>query len=154
VYSRGAHAPPTIIEYETDYGALGEYLKASGIEIRSLVVRFTGLYDTVASYGVVHSNDTRELGLDAVRYSVHVLQLAADDEHRSNFRLTNINSKGSLEKFLPGVHSDVGGGYVDGSDEEIKLNYTITSLAALKKDRDFLVEQGWYLPTEITLDNL
>lgn len=152
VYSGGRHAPPTIIEYDTDYGALGEYLKAKGIEIRSLVVRFTGLYDTVASYGVVHSNDTRELGLDAVRYSVHVLQLAADDEHRSNFRLTNINSKGNLEKFLPGVHSDIGGGYVDGSDEEIKLNYTITSLPALKKDRDFLVEQGWYLPTEITLD--
>ncbi len=152
VYGGNPHAPPTIIKYDTDYGALGEYLQAAGIEIRSLVVRFTGLYDTVASYGVVHSNDTRDLGLDAVRYSVHVLQLAADDEHRANFRLTNINSKGSLERFLPGVHSDIGGGYVDGSDEEIKLNYTITSLPALEKDRKFLIDQGWYLPGEITLD--
>ena len=154
VYSAGTQAPPTIIEYKTDYGALGEALKAKGIEIRSLVVRYTGLYDTVASSGVVHSNDTRELGLDAVRYSLHVLQLAADDEHRANFRLTNINSKGSLEKFLPGVHSDIGGGYTDKSDEDVRLNYTITNLNDLENDRDFLIEQGWYLPGEITISKL
>jgi len=151
VYTNGTQAPPTIITYDTDYGALGEALKANGIEIRSLVVRFTGLYDTVASFGVIHSNDTRELGLDAVRYSVHVLQLAAADEHRANFRLTNINSKGSLERFLPGVHSDIGGGYIDGADENVKLNKS-GWLPTLEKDRDYLIEQGWYKPHQITVD--
>jgi len=145
------------IKYETYYGALGEALESKGIKMRTLRVRYTGLYDTVASFGlpiIQHSNNTRMLGLGAVRHSAHVLQLAADDEHRTNFSLTNIKSKGSLEKFLPGVHADIGGGYTDDYSEEIVLNYArhfIDNLSDLKKDRDYLIEQGWYEPGEITL---
>jgi len=171
VYSAGGHAPPTIITYKTDYGALGEALKANGIEMRSLVVRFTGLYDTVASVGlpIEHASNTRTLGLDAVRYSTHVLQLAAADEHRKNFTLTNINSKGSLERFLPGVHSDIGGGYIDGDNEEIDYTGEVDGnvdeilkkgvpinksnwIPTLEQDRNYLIEQGWYKPDQITID--
>lgn len=146
---------PVIIKYEVDYGALGEHLAENGIEIRRLVVRFAGLFDTVASYGVIHYNDTKELNLTAVSKARHTLQLAADDEHRSNFRLTNINSAGSRgkEKFLPGVHSDIGGGYVDNANETVLLNYNSTDLESLKKERKLLIAQGWFKPNEITVVN-
>lgn len=81
--------------------------------VNELKVRFAGLYDTVASFGVIHLNDTWELSLDAVKDADQVVHLAAAEEHRVNFRLTSIGSVGKrgLELYLPGVHSDIGGGY-------------------------------------------
>ena len=84
-----------------------------------LSVSFAGLFDTVASLGLYHGNDVRELDLDAVRHVTgRVVHLAAADEFRDNFSLTNINSaKNRVEVFLPGAHSDIGGGYRDSADE-------------------------------------
>ncbi|WP_299888175.1 DUF2235 domain-containing protein [uncultured Lacinutrix sp.] len=145
----------TTIKYEVDYGALGENLKDNDIKVKRLVIQFAGLFDTVASLGVSHDNNTAELKLNAVKKSLHTLQLAADDEHRANFRLTNINSTGNrgIEKFLPGVHSDIGGGYIHEADEEVRLDYTLSNLNDLEQERLFLIEQGWFLPGEITVSN-
>lgn len=142
-----------IIYYEVDYGALGEHFGESFLEeVRlPLCIRFVGLYDTVASYGVKHSNDTRDLHLNAISKAHNILQLAAADEHRVNFRLTNINSAGSrgTEKFLPGVHSDIGGSYVDGADEEVIVDQNYVGWGGLETERQKLIEAGWYQPSEI-----
>ncbi|WP_103867173.1 DUF2235 domain-containing protein [Aquimarina sp. I32.4] len=152
----GEYAPvtTTIIKYEDDYGPLGEFLKEKGVKVKTLVIHFAGLFDTVASLGLNHDNDTSELKLNAVKKSLKTLQLAADDEHRSNFRLTNINSTGNrgVEKFLPGVHSDIGGGYVHNADEEVRLDYGV-NLNTLRAERDFLIEQGWFKPKEIEVSD-
>ncbi len=140
--------------YKEDGGVLGEELAEKGITTRlKTVVRFAGLYDTVASFGLVHFNDTKQLHLDAVSKAGFTFQLAAADEHRANFRLTNIASAGKgKEKFLPGVHSDIGGGYTDKTDEEVTLDYAVYTLRALEEQRLKLIELGWYLPGEITID--
>jgi len=69
--------------------------------------------------------------------------------------LTNINSairgNGGMEKSLPGVHSDIGGGYVDGATESVRLDYS-GYLPSLRKERTHLIEQGWYRPSEIVVD--
>ncbi|BES69557.1 hypothetical protein RE428_05750 [Marinobacter nanhaiticus D15-8W] len=99
-------------------------------------IRFVGLFDTVA--GVVNvlrtdlsaSNDkTTPINLfldpNSVETAVH---LTAADECRENFALNSIsNPDGSLpehfrEISLPGVHSDVGGGYHDEQDEHVLLS--------------------------------
>lgn len=143
-----------IIKHEQSHGALGEHLSSQGITTRSLVVRFAGLYDTVASYGVRHSNDTRELDLTAVKKSLNALQLAAADEHRVNFILTNIDSaKGrGVEKFLPGVHSDIGGGYLDDWDENVTVDWD-TSLVDLREARQLLIDQGYFSSNELVIDD-
>lgn len=167
-FSRGAAAARNFIHeiskregliLGTNYGELGKQLESNGVEeVRSFSIRFTGLYDTVASHGyLLHVNDTFSLSLKAVAKSVHVLQLAADDEHRANFRLTNINSAGGVEKFLPGVHSDIGGGYTDNTHEKMILAYQSYILfsyfenRAMEKERKYLVEQGWYKEEELPI---
>ncbi|MDY8138333.1 DUF2235 domain-containing protein [Aquimarina sp. 2201CG5-10] len=153
----GEYAPvsTTFIYYDVDNGALGEFLKEKGIKVKMVIIHFAGLFDTVASLGISHDNNTAELKLNAVKKSLHTLQLAADDEHRANFRLTNINSTGNrgVEKFLPGVHSDIGGGYIHNSDEEVRLDYTLTNLNDLRREREFLIEQGWFKPNEIEVSD-
>jgi hypothetical protein len=76
---------------------------------------FLGLYDTVSSFGVNFTDDVKQLRLNLMNRVDRVVHLCAADEHRTNFALTDITSAGSkgVEIFLPGVHSDVGGGYLD-----------------------------------------
>ena len=130
-------------------------MDANGIEIKSLVVRFAGLYDTVASLGFSweHKNNTRMLHLEAVKKALHTLQLAAADEHRGNFILTDIRQTGGRGKefFLPGVHSDIGGGYKDNIDEEITLKEYKEGAINLQEERENLIEQGWFSDNEIYL---
>ncbi|MHA7059419.1 T6SS phospholipase effector Tle1-like catalytic domain-containing protein [Aquimarina sp. M1] len=143
------------VYWKVDHGALGEFLEEKGINVKMVVIHFTGLFDTVASLGLSHGNNTTQLKLNAVKKSQNTLQLAAADEHRSNFRLTDIRSTGNrgIEKFLPGVHSDIGGGYVDNSDEEVRLDYTVTNLNDLERERQLLIDQGWFQPNEITISD-
>jgi len=125
------------------------------IEPKNLKVRFVGLYDTVASEGISHSNDTYSLKLDAIgRPEVEkVIHLVSADEHRTNFSLTNINSVGGRGKqiFLPGAHSDIGGGYRDNTDESLKLNESF-SASELETDRRRLIEWGYYRDSEIQVE--
>jgi hypothetical protein len=141
---------------------LKERLEAKGLTVGEVVVKFVGLYDTVASYGMKHSNDTAELHLDAISVAEKVVQLAAAEEHRANFRLTNINSTGSRgrEIFLPGAHSDIGGGYADTEDEvewqlfDLDVIYlNKAERAAIERERRWLVASGWYLANELAETN-
>ena len=98
------------------------------VQPQAIKIHFVGLYDTVSTYGVlktalgIGSSNTISLNLDAITHAKQVIQLAAADEHREYFSLTNIRSARSngREIFLPGVHSDIGGGYRDaGSEKQI-----------------------------------
>jgi len=124
-------------------------LEEHGYDTTKVEVCFTGLFDTVSSHGISFSNDVRKLELDAVQHAKKVLHLAAAEEYRKNFSLTNIKSacgKGE-EYFLPGVHSDVGGSYHDNNSENFYL-YS-GSPAKVKADRATLIVEGWYREEEI-----
>jgi len=113
--------------------------------------RFAGLYDTVSAHGVVHRNDVWELSLNRMGLMTTCVQLAAADEHRDNFSLTNINS-GGTQHYLPGVHSDIGGGYNDGSSERLLLRETLNR-TTLENDRTFLITQGYFKDFEILIQD-
>ncbi len=144
---------PLIIQH----GYFGACLIANKITPKTVSFNFVGLYDTVAAYGMDHrgkevagvsliDGDTAQLGLDAVKKAYFILQLAADDEHRDNFDLTNIKRSGvkGLEFTLPGVHSDIGGCYVEMAEETVDLYKEEGSGEECKRFRKILIEEGWY----------
>lgn len=150
-----------------NHGYFGQCLIANGMyEVKKIAFNFVGLYDTVSSHGIYHGNDVTELGLDAIKKAKMVFQLSAADEYRENFDLTDIHSAGihGLELTLPGVHSDIGGSYLQNGKERSAVYgeiYTETytenretvphtkKAAAFKK---ILVEEGWYAPDELIFE--
>lgn len=139
---------------------LADKIRAKGFEIdkKNVRVEFVGLYDTVSSEGFNH-NDVSSLKLTAVDRSdvKTVIQLAAADEHRSNFALTTIESaigegKGGKEIFLPGAHSDIGGGYRNDIEENLVLNES-HDRSSLEEDRKYLLSQGWFTEEQIYIES-
>jgi hypothetical protein len=139
-------------------------LESRGFTVDSVTFKFVGIWDTVASYGTDHTNDTADLHLDAISIAQKVVHLASAEEHRTNFPLTDIASAGGNGKeiFLPGVHSDVGGGYTHNSSESdlqvFDYNTGVTGLSAaeramMARERAWLVDTGWYLPGEVEPTN-
>ena len=110
---------------------------------KNISVDFLGIYDTVASIGGVrlksYCNNTRDYGLyspslNKVNKTFHI---CAMDEFRSHFGLTDIGeeiTKSNGEIFLPGCHSDIGGGFVNG-DESFKVPYAFTIKSVLGKGK-------------------
>ncbi len=129
-------------------------------QIKSIEVRFAGLFDTVASHGIDHGNDTEGLHLTAVGSAKKIVHLTAADEYRENFPLTDISRVSEARKVelsLPGAHSDIGGGYnpveveenIQVFDEDI-INPLEQGAAnrRVRNDRNWLINQGWYFPDE------
>ena len=152
---------------EVKWGYFGKCLIENGVfEIGKVIFNFVGLYDTVSSHGFSHDNDVKDLGLDAIKKAKMVFQLSAADEYRENFDLTNINSAGlkGLELTLPGVHSDIGGSYLDCDHERSVVyaeiytetydeNYkNIPDPRKPKAFKDLLIEEGWYTEQELTIE--
>ncbi len=135
------------------YGYFGACLLKVGLQVKEIKFNFAGLYDTVASFGLDHrgnylaNSDAKQLYLDAVKKCNFTLQLASRDEYRENFSLTNINSCGlnGLELTLPGVHSDIGGGYVNGAEEiAFLLKDESYDFRQAKLLASFLIYEGWF----------
>lgn len=166
--------PGTHGDGEPTYCLIDDLTQNRGFSISNHKMPFIGLYDTVGSYRAYANplasieNDTEELKLDAVGLGPveKVVQLAAADEHRMNFPLTNINSAVNAGKgtqiFLPGAHSDVGGGYNDSSDRReeglVVFDFFSTSLVSTadirtrcNEVRDNLITLGWYNDAVIEL---
>jgi len=151
-FSRGATTARYAIHrlLKDEKNPIKKRLQVLGFDTSKVEVCFAGLFDTVSSHGISFSNDVRALELDAIKDAKKVLHLAAAEEYRKNFSLTNIKSascKGGEEYFLPGVHSDVGGSYHDDTDEDFYL-YS-GSPAKVKADMAALIAQGWYNEDEI-----
>ena len=135
-------------------------LKNSSYDITAdkVEIRFVGLYDTVASCGLTNSAwdlGTSLLKLDFIKHAAvkKVVQLAAADEHRHNFSLTTIASAGGkgTQVFLPGVHSDIGGGYPEREPDDFIIN-SADDKELLEQDRQALIAQGWYKPHQLVLE--
>lgn len=154
-FSRGAAGARNFIHEALkgdELDTIKTQMEDKGYKVKKVEVCFAGLYDTISAYGVVHWNDVSDLKLKAIRHAKKVIQLAAADEHRENFSLTNIQSAGfkGREIFLPGVHSDIGGSYNDKIIENQVIFDGEESAAA--EDRGQLIESGWYKEHEIELE--
>ena len=145
------------------YGLLGILLDQKGWLTDNVKVeaRFAGLYDTVPHHGFTQTNDIEDLGLDSINKANYVVHMVAADEHRYNFDLADISSvaktspdsgkKGGIELFFPGVHSDVGGSYVDGAPNiSYKINFS-SEMAFLTKEKEELIRQGWFSSQQISV---
>ncbi|WP_192551938.1 MULTISPECIES: T6SS phospholipase effector Tle1-like catalytic domain-containing protein [unclassified Pseudomonas] len=94
----------------------------------SINIGFIGLFDTVPSIaGWSNLGDVKspiatgiKLYLDR-RFFTDVVQLSARDECRANFALSRVKAD-HLEITLPGVHSDIGGGYRDEVEECVLIS--------------------------------
>ncbi|RKS27563.1 putative alpha/beta hydrolase family protein DUF2235 [Pseudomonas sp. WPR_5_2] len=89
---------------------------------------FIGLFDTVASVGglsnlgYIRSPATPGVKLYLMpKFFPNVLQLVARDEYRANFALNSV-APDHPQISLPGVHSDIGGGYRDDIEECVLLS--------------------------------
>ena len=141
----------------SQFGYFGASLIYKNIKPEKITFNFVGLYDTVASFGLIHSDDTTDLGLDAVKKAYFVLQIAADDEYRDNFDSTNIDSASvkGLQFTLPGVHSDIGGCYVNGLTENVDIYLDNgNNPGSGARFRQILINEGWYKPQQIWLEKL
>jgi hypothetical protein len=120
-------------------------LVQAGYELGQLEVQAVGLFDTVSAFGIAYidTSDVRSLHLDAVKQAKAVYHLAAAEEYRLCFSLTNIDSAVSAgngcQIFLPGAHSDIGGGYVP-NDSESKIVWTEDGSESIQ---EFLEIYGW-----------
>ncbi len=133
-FSRGAaaarHFANEIVRCKQ--GPLGEVLRSNpkgfsssfGSQYNSeIIMGFVGLFDTVPSVaGFTNMGDIKSpvapginLYLDR-KYFTDVVQLTARDEHRANFALSSV-VPAHPEIPLPGVHSDIGGGYREEVEE-------------------------------------
>lgn len=143
------------------YGFFGACLAAKGIEVKRIRFNFAGLYDTVAAYGLAqgsswfYGNDSDQLHLNAVSKAAFVFQIASADEYRGHFSLTNIASAGNrgLEVTLPGVHSDIGGGYVEGAEEKVMVFGAPTKWEC-QKMKQILIDEGWYDTNQLKIIQL
>ena len=145
------------------YGLLGILLDQKGWLKDNVKVeaRFAGLYDTVSHHGLFQDNDIEDLGLDSINKANYVVHMVAADEHRYNFDLADISSvaktspdsgkKGGIELFFPGVHSDVGGSYVDGAPNiSYKINFS-SEMDFLTKEKEELIRQGWFSSQQLSV---
>ena len=145
------------------YGLLGILLDQKGwlTDNVKVEIRFAGLYDTVPHHGFTQTDDIEDLGLDSINKANYVVHMVADDEHRYNFDLADISSvaktspdsgkKGGIELFFPGVHSDVGGSYVDGAPNiSYKINFS-SDMDFLTTEKEELIRQGWFSSQQISV---
>jgi hypothetical protein len=97
----------------------------------NITVRFVGIYDTVGSFGTPGDDDDPynfHLGKTKANYIYHI---TAQDELRKNFDLqslkrttaemlsfpTEVRKNWMVEEAMPGVHSDIGGGYSSSEEQ-------------------------------------
>ena len=121
-FSRGAAAARAFIYFALidKEENIKRRLQIKEFTVGEVKVQFSGLFDTVAAFGIWNDDDTEDLHLDAIKASTQVVHLVAKDEYRGNFPLTDISSRQGLGKeiLLPRAHSDIGGGYVNNMQEE------------------------------------
>lgn len=104
------------------------------------VVRFMGVFDTVAAIGFPNLDDDDKPVSDVVfencTISSHVaeaLHIVSLDDKRIAFMPTPMNKDSRVtEIWFPGAHSDVGGGFWYDGMSDISLEYMVKEL----KDRD------------------
>lgn len=79
-------------------------------------IRFLGIFDTVAALGVPFNDNNGDVNvhLKTAQVTGQIYHLVASEEYRLNFRLNRNWEGGGDYDFVPGAHSDVGGGSAQG----------------------------------------
>ncbi|MCV9929311.1 DUF2235 domain-containing protein [Flavobacterium sp. LS1R49] len=168
-YFRDANGHEVSSEYNNkklpSNGRLGYHLTEvkDPITFDQLIIRFAGLYDTVPHHGFAQWNDVKDLGLNSISKAKYTVHMVAADEHRANFNLVDIScitgKKGGgktdrgIELYLPGVHCDVGGSYVEGRSE-INGRMMVSPVmwgADLEKEQERLIAEGWFKKKELAI---
>ncbi len=139
-FSRGAaigRAFANDIYSRMDDGYYRQALSRDG-SCRSLRIRFMGLFDTVAAFGI----PTNEINIgydltidDRIGTVAHAIAL---NEHRAAFDLISIQSSERTadtsqyrqERAFIGAHSDIGGGYATGDLSDLALRWMHTQAVA------------------------
>lgn len=108
-----------------------------GLKWENINVDMLGIFDTVSSCGGLsidsYINNTTDYGLYSPTFNrvKNVMHLCALDEFRSHFAITDIGSAAETkgpEIFLPGCHSDIGGGYINREEDySVSVGRTIIS---------------------------
>ena len=100
-------------------------LESDGEERREIeVIEALGLWDSVASTGLVERIFAPKQNLDVSPGVQHVYHLVSIDENRIGFSPTLINPRENVtEVWFPGVHSDVGGSYQEAGLANIAFQY-------------------------------
>lgn len=127
-FSRGAAAARHFANrIQSEDPAIFRAIASAAGNLPLIRCRFIGLFDTVAAIATLangmdpHCADSGEVNL-ALRPGVaeHVFQIAAQHECRYNFALNSV-APAWPELSLPGVHSDIGGGYLPLIREDLFL---------------------------------
>lgn len=124
-FSRGAAMGRDFANRVSDRIADGRYLRL-GACVR---LRFLGLWDTVAQFGLAGSNDFAwRLAIPtSVAYTAHAVAL---NEHRLLFPAESIFGSPlagvRIERGFVGAHSDVGGSYAEGDLSDVALGWMHT----------------------------
>jgi len=108
---------------------VGPVLAAEFDWTESVSINFVGLFDTVAAIGDpmrghLSVGDAKNPGVNlhlSANCATKVVHLTAADEHRHNFSLNRVNTDFHEELVLPGVHSNLGGGYPPVMRERVLL---------------------------------
>jgi hypothetical protein len=155
-------------------GALVRAFERQGIPWpKKVTVRFVGLFDTVAGIADLGNLDLSAHDAETGRINVNlrpedadrVVQFAARDERRHNFSLNSLRGEsGSLpdhfsEWVLPGVHSDIGGGYPDRFRERVEVRPPLVvkgkdrrnpeasfEFSRMLQERALIKNEGWIGP--------
>jgi len=138
-YSRGAAISRMFLhQIARDF----EDLKPNGKSLDSPPpVRFLGLFDTVASFGVPWNDKEREFTVDIPEFVEHTFHAMALDETRETFGIERClgNRNKITEAWFRGGHGDIGGNatYVDRKGEksnrersDIALNWMLAKAKA------------------------
>ena len=168
------------------FGHLGTALLQAGlsrdlIDSMTVIVRFIGIYDTVASYDPTclllpnFRKKIEQLHLHEIGSPKKAVHFTAADEHRKNFALTRFSQvklRTGIERSFPGVHSDIGGSYnhdaltavelskekvqpdpIKGvsEKEEIDLQVTYTR-GGSQSLHDKLIAEGWYKKEQLAVE--
>lgn len=90
--------------------------------------------NNVSEYGM-YSTSSEYTHKDKIK---NILHICAMDEFRENFASTNVGEtvgSNAVEIYIPGCHSDIGGGYYDGDEEqEILLKKKVKKGSAIKDE--------------------
>ncbi|MDH5444440.1 MAG: DUF2235 domain-containing protein [Gammaproteobacteria bacterium] len=113
---------------------VNKYVPAIGE--KSKVVRFLGVFDTVASIGVPNLEDDQkprtQVVFENMTVSAHVqeaIHLVSIDENRIAFQPTLMNMEDRVtEVWFPGAHSDVGGGFAKRGLSDSALRFIVDEM--------------------------
>lgn len=136
-FSRGAAAARHFVNGfnagRLDYTRWGLFndIHARLPEGRKIRLRFLGIFDTVAAIGT-NANDAnnQDVNVHLKGSSAEtIFHLTANDEIRHSFSLNDNQPGGGEVERLPGVHSNVGGGYHQNFVEEPVIKMPDTGMA-------------------------